>query len=91
MPTFTGEEEFDDPPESVPGDLTPTDSMSIVDGGSEVWGPRSGATSEFGFRRREGDVVSVVDSEDEEGILTPSSWSEVASVVSESEGHVHAH
>jgi hypothetical protein len=93
MPTFTGEEEFDDPPESVPGDLTPTDSMSIVDGGSEVWGPRSGATSEFGFRRRgqDGDVISVVDSEDEEGILTPSSWSEVASVVSESEGHVHGH
>ena len=87
IPASTGEEEFDDPPESVPGDLTPTDSMSIIDGGSEIWGPRSGATSEFmGLRRdSDGDVVSVDDSEGEgaDRVLTPSSWSEVASVISE--------
>lgn len=91
VPNFTGEEEFDDPPESVPGDLTPTDSMSVVDGTDvgEVWGPRSGATSEFGVERQM-DVMSVADSEfDGEGIHTPSSWSEVASVVSEADGVAH--
>lgn len=100
IPTLPQQEEFDDPPESVPGDLTPTDSMSIV-GASEadvdvdVWGPRSGATSENGRGNWTGDVLSVADSEDSDvesqadGVHTPSSWSEVASVVSE--GDVIAH
>lgn len=66
---------FSDPPESVPGELTPTDSMSQADSAEEVWRPRSGATSEGG------DVMSV----DGEGISTPGSWTEVGSVVSEND------
>jgi hypothetical protein len=65
---------FSDPPESVPGDVTPTDSMSIADSGENVWAPRSGATSEA-------DVMSV----DGDGIATPDSWTEVGSVVSEND------
>jgi len=65
---------FSDPPESVPGELTPTDSMSQADSAEDVWRPRSGATSE-------GDVMSV----DGEGISTPGSWTEVGSVVSEND------
>lgn len=67
---------FSDPPESVPGDLTPTDSMSLAGSSAEeVWAPRSGATSEGG------DVMSV----DGEGVSTPGSWTEVGSVVSEND------
>jgi len=68
---------FSDPPESVPGDITPTDSMSVADtadSGENVWAPRSGATSEA-------DVMSV----DGDGIATPDSWTEVGSVVSEND------
>ena len=65
---------FSDPPESVPGDITPTDSMSIADSGENVWAPRSGATSEA-------DVMSV----DGDGVATPDSWTEVGSVVSEND------
>jgi hypothetical protein len=72
---------FSDPPESVPGDVTPTDSMSVADtadSGENVWAPRSGATSEA-------DVMSV----DGDGIATPDSWTEVGSVVSENDSGVH--
>jgi hypothetical protein len=73
---------FNDTPESVPGDLTPTDSASLAGSGfgsaDEVWAPRSGATSE-------GDVMSV----DGEGISTPGSWTEVGSVVSDNDVDVH--
>lgn len=67
---------FSDPPLSVPGDgeMTPTDSASLAGSGSEVWAPRSGATSDA-------DVMSV----DGEGISTPGSWTEVGSVVSEND------
>ncbi|RDL33641.1 Uncharacterized protein BP5553_08009 [Venustampulla echinocandica] len=66
---------FNDPPISVPGDMTPTtDSASLAGSGREVWGPRSGATSEA-------DIMSV----DGEGISTPGSWTEVGSVVSEND------
>ena len=65
---------FSDPPESVPGDITPTDSMSVADSAENVWAPRSGATSEA-------DVLSV----DGDGIATPDSWTEVGSVVSEND------
>jgi hypothetical protein len=68
---------FSDPPESVPGDITPTDSMSVADtadSGENVWAPRSGATSEA-------DVMSV----EGDGIATPDSWTEVGSVVSEND------
>jgi len=65
---------FSDPPESVPGDMTPTYSVSLAGSGEEVWQPRSGATSEA-------DVVSV----DGDGISTPGSWTEVGSIVSEND------
>lgn len=65
---------FSDPPESVPGDMTPTYSASLAGSGEEVWQPRSGATSEA-------DVMSV----DGDGISTPGSWTEVGSVVSEND------
>lgn len=72
---------FSDPPESVPGDMTPIHSASVAGSAEEVWQPRSGATSEA-------DVMSV----DGEGISTPGSWTEVGSVVSENDigsGVVH--
>ena len=65
---------FSDPPESVPGDITPTDSMSVADSAENVWAPRSGATSEA-------DVMSA----DGDGMATPDSWTEVGSVVSEND------
>ena len=65
---------FSDPPESVTGDITPTDSLSVADSGENVWAPRSGATSEA-------DVMSVGG----DGISTPGSWTEVGSVVSEND------
>jgi hypothetical protein len=69
---------FSDPAISVPGDMTPTYSVSLAGSGSqsgeEIWAPRSGATSEA-------DLMSV----DGEGISTPGSWTEVGSVVSEND------
>lgn len=65
---------FSDPPESVPGDVTPTYSASLAGSAEEVWQPRSGATSEA-------DVMSV----DGDGVSTPGSWTEVGSVVSEND------
>jgi len=66
---------FSDPPESVPGDVTPTYSASLAGSAEEVWQPRSGATSEAA------EVMSV----DGDGISTPGSWTEVGSVVSEND------
>lgn len=65
------------------GQLTPTDSMSIIDAGedfgrNEARSVREAGTSEGG---RPYDVLS-----ESEGMLTPASWSEVGSVVSETEG-----
>ena len=67
---------WDDPAISVPGSgaATPTDSESLAGSGEEVWAPRSGATSEA-------DVISV----DGDEISTPGTWTEVGSVVSESD------
>jgi hypothetical protein len=73
-PAAPGSPLFSDPPESVPGEDTPTDSVSLAESAEAVWRPRSGATSE-------GDVMSM----DGEGISTPGSWTEVGSVVSENE------
>ncbi|KAH8590431.1 hypothetical protein B0O99DRAFT_521427 [Bisporella sp. PMI_857] len=70
---------FTDPPESVPGDLTPTYSASVADSAEEVWAPRSGATSEGGAD----DIESVGSSA---AISTPGSWTEVGSVRSEDDG-----
>lgn len=67
------------------GQLTPTDSMSIIDAGEdagshEARSVRGAGTSEGG---RPYDVLS-----ESEGMLTPASWSEVGSVISEAEGPV---
>ncbi|OAQ68954.1 hypothetical protein VFPPC_13762 [Pochonia chlamydosporia 170] len=58
------------------GQLTPTDSISIIGSGEDV-GNDTRAGRPF-------DVMS-----ESEGMLTPASWSEVGSVVSETEGHAH--
>lgn len=65
------------------GQLTPTDSVSVI-GSSEVEMGRN-ATQEV---QRPFDVLS-----ESEGMLTPASWSEVGSVVSENDayGHVSGH
>ncbi|KAG8425087.1 hypothetical protein J3458_001827 [Metarhizium acridum] len=60
------------------GQLTPTDSVSVIVSGGDVG---SDNDSRLG---RPFDVMS-----ESEGMLTPASWSEVGSVVSETEGHGH--
>ncbi|OAA53886.1 hypothetical protein ISF_08588 [Cordyceps fumosorosea ARSEF 2679] len=60
------------------GELTPTDSVSVVDVADEAHSSHAGDAS------RPYDVLSETD-----GMLTPASWSEVGSQVSESE-HPHA-
>lgn len=60
------------------GQLTPTDSVSII-GSGECVGNDNDTRSGRPF-----DVMS-----ESEGMLTPASWSEVGSVVSETEGHGH--
>jgi hypothetical protein len=59
------------------GQLTPTDSISIIGSGEDL-GNDARPDRQF-------DVMS-----ESEGMLTPASWSEVGSVVSETEGHAHA-
>ncbi|PQE33257.1 hypothetical protein CJF32_00003785 [Rutstroemia sp. NJR-2017a WRK4] len=58
---------------SLPGQATPTDSISLAGSGEEVWQPRSGATSEADFMSVDG------------GITTPDTWTEVGSMVSEND------
>jgi len=58
------------------GHLTPTDSVSVVDVGYDAASSRGG----------DYDVLS----DSDEGIATPGSWSEVGSVISESESAVRA-
>ncbi|GAB1319003.1 hypothetical protein MFIFM68171_09213 [Madurella fahalii] len=58
------------------GQLTPTDSVSVVDVVNDTVSSR-------------GDEYDVM-SETDDGIPTPNSWSEVGSVISESESAVHA-
>jgi hypothetical protein len=48
--------------------------VSVADSAENVWAPRSGATSEA-------DVMSV----DGDGMVTPDSWTEIGSVVSEND------
>lgn len=69
------------PDSSVPGsgEATPTDSVSLAGSGEDVWAAHSRATSEA-------DVLSL----DGDGIPTPHSWTEIGSVVSESDvGMLH--
>ncbi|KAK0629898.1 hypothetical protein B0T17DRAFT_526911 [Bombardia bombarda] len=62
------------------GALTPTDSASLASSGEDVG--NYAASSHAG----DYDVMS----EEGDGIATPNSWSEVGSVISESDGAVHA-
>lgn len=64
--------------ELTDGQLTPTDSVSLAGSGEDV-----GVMSEAGSHHY--DVMS----EDGDGIVTPSSWTEVGSTVSESDGSQH--
>ncbi|KAH8173311.1 hypothetical protein LIA77_07566 [Sarocladium implicatum] len=65
------------------GQLTPTDSMSIIDAGEDFGRAEepAGRSEGGGEAERPYDVLS-----ESEGMLTPASWSEVGSVVSETEG-----
>ncbi|KAM4060414.1 hypothetical protein HRG_002020 [Hirsutella rhossiliensis] len=67
------------------GQLTPTDSVSLAGSGEDI--ANEAQSSRAGETGRPYDVLS-----ESEGMLTPASWSEVGSVVSESEAHgpVHA-
>ncbi|KAK3196809.1 hypothetical protein K4F52_000153 [Lecanicillium sp. MT-2017a] len=62
------------------GDLTPTDSVSIVGSGEDI--ANDANSSRAGETGRPYDVLS-----ESEGVLTPASWSEVGSVISENEQH----
>ncbi|CCF36358.1 hypothetical protein CH063_07946 [Colletotrichum higginsianum] len=71
------------------GELTPTDSASLAGSGEDV--ANDAASSGAGDNSRYYDVLS-----ESEGMMTPASWSEVGSVISENEtqdathGRVHA-
>ncbi|CAJ2512900.1 Uu.00g010190.m01.CDS01 [Anthostomella pinea] len=66
------------------GEMTPTDSGSLAGSGVDV--AEEGASARSGSQGRYYDVVS-----DDEGMMTPASWTEVGSVVSESDsGAVHS-
>jgi len=60
------------------GELTPTDSASLVGSGEHVADETD--SSRAGDNSRYYDVLS-----ESEGMMTPASWSEVGSVVSENE------
>ncbi|KAH6659789.1 hypothetical protein BKA67DRAFT_653004 [Truncatella angustata] len=63
------------------GQLTPTDSVSLVGSGEDVG---EEAHSSVGEPGRYYDVLS-----DDEGMMTPASWTEVGSVISESDTGAH--
>lgn len=65
------------------GQLTPTDSVSIIGSGEDV--ANDAMSSQAGEHGRPYDVLS-----ESEGMLTPASWSEVGSVVSDNEANAHA-
>lgn len=64
-------------PEHISGELTPTDSASLAGSGEDV----GESASVDGSRYYD------VESEDEAGMSTPGSWTEVGSVVSEMDSH----
>lgn len=64
-------------PEHVTGELTPTDSASLAGSGDEI----ASFTSVDGNQSQYYDVVS----DDEAGISTPGSWTEVGSVISDND------
>ncbi|KAF7561713.1 hypothetical protein G7046_g2413 [Stylonectria norvegica] len=66
------------------GQLTPTDSVSLVGSGEDI--ANDVLSSRDGDTGRYYDVMS-----ESEGTPTPNSWSEIGSVISESDAHVPAH
>lgn len=60
------------------GQLTPTDSASLAGSGEDI------GEEIYSVSGRHDDVMS-----DDEGMLTPASWTEVGSVISESDGGAH--
>jgi hypothetical protein len=68
------------------GQITPTDSMSIIGAGEDFSG--SDGHSTRGAAAGEGRPYDVLS--ESEGMLTPASWSEVGSVISDTEGPVAA-
>lgn len=62
------------------GGRTPTDSISLAGSGEDI-GNDTASSSADDFD---------VESEDGDGIATPNSWSEIGSVVSDEDDHVHA-
>ncbi|EPE08870.1 hypothetical protein F503_04457 [Ophiostoma piceae UAMH 11346] len=72
------------------GELTPTESMSIIGSvASSVAGSAPSIVAGSATGSAAGDY-GVVSEDDSDGIMTPTSWSEVGSVVSENEPSVHA-
>ncbi|KAL2754491.1 hypothetical protein ACRALDRAFT_2109435 [Sodiomyces alcalophilus JCM 7366] len=74
------------PPESEPemvseAMMTPTDSVSLAGSGEDI--ANDVASSRAGETGRDYDVLS----ESDDAMMTPSSWSEVGSVISEAESH----
>lgn len=65
------------------GQLTPTDTMSLADSGEDVG--HDAVSSLASNNGRQYDVMS-----QSSGMATPASWSEIGSVVSENDGHIHA-
>ncbi|KAL7937919.1 hypothetical protein V8C35DRAFT_290291 [Trichoderma chlorosporum] len=65
------------------GELTPTDSVSLVGSGEDV--ANDAHFSEHDGNGRYMDVMS-----ESEGMATPASWSEVGSVISDNDGPMHA-
>ncbi|KAL7820863.1 hypothetical protein V8C26DRAFT_344946 [Trichoderma gracile] len=65
------------------GELTPTDSLSLAGSGEDI--ADDARISERDSNGRYMDVMS-----ESEGMLTPASWSEVGSVISDNEGPMHA-
>ncbi|POR36229.1 Uncharacterized protein TPAR_03600 [Tolypocladium paradoxum] len=64
------------------GELTPTDSMSLAGSGEDIADEAQSLSA--GGTGRPFDVLS-----ESEGMLTPASWSEVGSVVSENDAQAH--
>ena len=72
------------------GELTPTESMSIIGSAAgSVTGSAPSIVAGSAAGSAAGDY-GVVSEDDSDGIMTPTSWSEVGSVVSENEPGVHA-
>ncbi|KAL6881253.1 hypothetical protein J3F83DRAFT_721599, partial [Trichoderma novae-zelandiae] len=65
------------------GELTPTDSMSLVGSGEDI-----ANDAQFSERDSNGRYMDVMS--ESEGMATPASWSEVGSVISDNEGPMHA-